>query len=67
MKKLDIVMELLADSSWHSLEEIKKEISLNIELINEIINFLQELKLVERKDDNLKITEKGLKFLDINY
>lgn len=66
MEKLDIVMELLADSSWHSLEDMKNGISLNKELINEIINFLQELKLVERKNDNLKITEKGLKFLDIN-
>ena len=66
MRNLDIIMELLADSSWHSLEEIKKGMSLNIEVMNEIINFLQELDFIERNDDNLKITEKGLKFLDIN-
>lgn len=66
MKNIDIVMELLADSSWHSLEEMKKGISLKIEIINKIINFLQELELVERNDDNLKITEKGLTFLNLN-
>ena len=66
MRNLDIIMELLADSSWHSIEEIKTGTHLKIEMIDELIDFLHELDFIEKDNDDLKITEKGLKFLDIN-
>lgn len=66
MRNLDIIMESLADYSWHSLEEIKTVISQKIEMINELIDFLHELDFVEKDNDDLKITKKGLKFLDVN-
>ena len=66
MRNLDTIMELLADSSWHGIEEIKTVIPQKIEMIDELIDFLHELDFVEKDNDDLKITKKGLKFLDIN-
>lgn len=65
MKNLDRITELLRDSQWHSLEEIKQEIPLAEDKVNELLIFLQELEVIEKENRNLRITTRGLRFLDL--
>lgn len=65
MKNIDIVLELLRDSRWHSLASLKKETPLHEDKLNEILIFLEEQGLVSKEDENLKITPEGLKFLGL--
>ncbi len=62
---LDRTLELLQYMQWHSLEEIQKEVALPSEKLNEVLYFLQEQALVDRKDVMLRITCLGLKFLQL--
>jgi predicted transcriptional regulator len=61
----DRILELLQDVQWHSLEEIQKEIALPSEKLNVVLHFLQEQALIDRKDEKLRITCTGLKFLQL--
>ena len=65
MKNLDRITELLRDTQWHSLEEIKQEIPLPKDKLNELLIFLQELEVIEKENRNLRITARGLRFLDL--
>lgn len=65
MKNLDRITELLRDSQWHSLEEIKQEIPLPEVTLNELLIFLQELEIIDTDKGNLRITPRGLRFLDL--
>ncbi len=62
---LDRTLGSLQDVQWHSLEEIQKEIALPSEKLNVILRFLQEQALVDRKNEILRITCLGLKFLQL--
>ncbi len=62
---LDRTLELLQDVQWHSLEEIQKEIALPPEKLNVVLRFLQEQAFVDRKNEMLRITCLGLKFLQL--
>jgi predicted transcriptional regulator len=61
----DRILELLQDVQWHSLEEIQKETALPSEKLNVVLHFLQEQALIDRKDEKLRITSTGLKFLQL--
>ena len=65
MKNLDRITELLRDTQWHRLEEIKQEIPLPKAKLNELLIFLQELEVIEKENGNLRITARGLRFLDL--
>ncbi len=65
MKSLDRILKQLRDTQWHSLDEIKKNVSLPSQTLNEIIYFLQEQAFINREDEKLKITRLGLKFINI--
>ncbi len=67
MKCLDEIMEAVRDSKWHSLDEIKKHITISVskDKLNSILLFLQEHSLIKRDNGNWKITQKGLKYLDL--
>ncbi len=62
---LDRILGLLQDIQRHSLEEIQKKITLPSEKLNEVLRFLQEQTLIDKKDEMLKITCTGLKFLQL--
>jgi predicted transcriptional regulator len=64
---LDRILEQLQDMQWHSLEEIQKEIALPSEKLNVSLHFLQEQALVDRKNEMLRITCLGLKFLQLKF
>jgi RIO-like serine/threonine protein kinase len=62
---LDRTLGSLQDVQWHSLEEIQKETALSLDKLNEALCFLQELMLIDRKDEMLRLTCTGLKFLQL--
>jgi len=65
MKILDRITELLRDTQWHRLKEIKQEIPLPKAKLNELLIFLQELEVIEKENGNLRIKARGLRFLDL--
>ncbi len=65
MKYLDEILILLRDSKWHKLEEISKDIPVTSHQLKEIICFLQEQSFINNENPKLKITIKGLRFLDL--
>ncbi len=62
---LDRILGLLQDIQRHSLEEIQKKMTLPSEKLNEVLHFLQEQALIDKKDETLRITCTGLKFLQL--
>ncbi len=62
---LDRILGLLQDIQRHSLEEIQKTMTLPSEKLNEVLHFLQEQALIDKKDETLRITCTGLKFLQL--
>ena len=61
----DKILVLLRDSKWHELDEISKEIPLSTRQIEDIVYFLQEQSLINYENLKLKITKKGLRFLEL--
>jgi len=66
MKHLDEILENLQDKKWHSFDEISKNILLPVDTLNSVLSFLQQGAFINKKDDKLKITNLGLKFLDLS-
>ncbi len=65
MISLDRILELIQDIQWHSLDEIVKVIPMPSDKLNEVLCFFQEQALVDRKNEMLRITCLGLKFLQL--
>jgi DNA-binding IclR family transcriptional regulator len=65
MKDLDKILELMRDSNWHSLEELRKEITLPSEKLDNVLSFLQEQGFVDKEDEKLRITPAGLRLLEL--
>ena len=65
MISLDRILELIQDIQWHSLDEIKLIVSMPSDKLNEALYFLQNQALIDIKDEMLKITYTGLKFLQL--
>ncbi len=65
MKSLDRLLETLHDSQWHSLAEMKKEISLPENILNELSRFMQEMEFIEKENQMLRIKSRGLRFLEL--
>lgn len=65
MIDLERILENLRDTNWHSLDEIGMEIYLQSDRLNQLVLFLQKLAFVSKKDSMLRITNRGLKFLDL--
>jgi predicted transcriptional regulator len=62
MNSLDRILELLQDAQWHSIDEIKRVISLPSDKLKEVVCFLQKQSFIDKKNGELKITCIGLKF-----
>ncbi len=62
---LDQVLENLKDTRWHTIEEVKREMPLSDETLHKIIQFLHEQGFIDKDNSNLKITSKGLSFLEL--
>ncbi len=62
---LDRILELIQDIQWHSLDEIVKVIPMPSDKLNEVLCFLQKQALIDRKNEKLRLTCTGLKFLQL--
>jgi len=65
MKLLDVMLEMLKNTQLHSLGEIEKETELPAGTLVKHSIFLQNMGLIEIKDRMLKITSRGLRFLEL--
>lgn len=67
MKRLDIVLESLYDSQWHSLDEIRTHFSLPEDKLKKIIRFLEEEEFIsfDEERERAKINPLGLTFLTL--
>jgi RIO-like serine/threonine protein kinase len=67
MKPLDKILELLRDSQWHSLDEIKAHVSLPEDEFKKIIRFLEEQEFInlDKNRRRAKIKPAGLTFLEL--
>ncbi len=67
MKRLDIVLESLHDSQWHSLGEIRALFSLPEDKLKKIIRFLEEGEFItfDEERERAKINPLGLTFLTL--
>lgn len=65
MKILDRILEKLMDNKWHSFEELEKYINLPGDKLDEVLSFLQKEAFIESQDRQLKITDKGLKLVNL--
>lgn len=64
MKEIDMVMEQIKDSKWHGIEEIKQN-NIPEKNLTKKIKFLEEQGLIIIKNEKIKITQKGLIFLEL--
>ncbi len=67
MKHLEIVLESLQDSQWHSLDEIAALFSLPEDKLKKIIRFLEEEEFISFDEgrERTKIKPLGLTFLQL--
>ena len=67
MKHLDIVLESLHDSQWHSLDEIRTHFSLPGDKLKKIVRFLEEEEFIsfDEERERAKINPLGLAFLTL--
>ncbi len=65
MKPLDKILEQICDTRWHSFDEIKENIFLPSDKLNEILCFLEKHEFINKKKENIRITCRGLKFLGL--
>lgn len=67
MKRLDIVLESLHDSQWHSLDEIRALFSLPEDKLKKIVRFLEEVEFISFDEERgrAKINSLGLAFLTL--
>jgi len=67
MKSVDKTLELLQDSQWHSLDDIRFQVSLSEDKFKKIISFLVKIDFISL--DSYKscvgIKPLGLKFLEL--
>ncbi len=64
MKEIDWVMEQIKDSKWHGVDEMKQK-NVSEKNLTQRINFLAEQGLIIFKNEKIKITQKGLRFLEL--
>jgi len=63
--KVAEVLEILSDGNWHTLEEVRREMNLNRNQIQQIAGFLKEYEFVaiDEKQKRMRIEETVRKFL----
>ncbi len=63
MESLDRILEQIWDTQWHSFDEIKKNIFLPSDKLDEMLCFLEKQEFINKKKEKIRITCRGLKFL----
>ena len=67
MKQLDEILKLLLDSNWSDCLLIKESLVFSNNEFHEAILFLQNQQMIELNNNNIRITPKGKKFLELPH
>lgn len=59
----DKLFEKLRDEKWHGIGEIRTAVALSPDQLDATVSLLQDMEFVHKKDEKLKITQRGLKYL----
>ncbi len=62
---LDRILEQLQDTKWHSFDEIKTNNPVSSDSLSASLHFLQEQAFIDIKNEKLRLTALGLRFLDL--
>jgi len=65
MKIIDKILELICDTQWHNIDEIKKCILLPSDKLNEVICFLEKQEFINKENEKIRITRLAKKFLTL--
>ena len=68
MKSIDVILERLQDSEWHSLDEMRRCSSLSEDNVKKIISFLAKYEFISFNTHKMeaKIKIAGLRFLELS-
>lgn len=65
IESLDGILEQIRDAQWHNIDEVKQNISLSQGMLDKLLHFLQEQEFIDKKNERLRITSFGLKYLQL--
>ena len=65
MEYFDGILEQLRDAQWHNIDEITQNTSLSPGTLNKLLLFFQEQGFIDKKNEKLRITSFGLKYLEL--
>ncbi|VVB84341.1 Uncharacterised protein [uncultured archaeon] len=65
MEYFDGILEQIRDAQWHNIDEITQNTSLPHDTLNKLLLFLQEQAFIDKKNETLRITSFGLKYLQL--
>lgn len=67
MERIDIILNKLKDSQWHSCDEIKEHVALSDDALKIILKFLNDDNFIiyEMPNKRAKIKPLGLRFLEL--
>ena len=62
---LDRILKQLRDAKWHGIDELKTAIALPPDQLDVMVSFLQDMEFIHKENEKLKITQRGLKYLEL--
>ncbi len=65
METFDGILEQIQDAQWHNIGEIKQNTSLPHDTLDKLLLFLQEQEFIDKKNEKLRITSFGSKYLQL--
>ncbi len=65
MESLDGILEQIRDAQWHNIDEIEQNTALSQGTLDKLLLFLQEQAFIDKKNERLRITSFGLKYLQL--
>lgn len=65
IRYLDRILKNLRDAKWHGIDEIKTATALPPDQLDVMISFLQDTGFINKENEKLKITQCGLKYLEL--
>lgn len=65
MEYFDRILEQIRDAQWHNIDEITQNTSLPHDTLNKLLLFLQEQEFIDKKNEKLRITSFGSKYLQL--
>ncbi len=65
MESLDGILEQIRDAQWHNIDEIEQNTALSQGTLDKLLLFLQEQEFIDKKNEKLRITSFGSKYLQL--